>query len=63
MSGATDAAATGAAYAAMSRATLLSYECADVGYGDGPDWAKSKAYFEKAWPAVMASLEKKYAAR
>ena len=34
----------------------------NFGYGDGPDWAKNKAYFEKAWPSVMANLEKKYAA-
>ncbi len=33
----------------------------NFGYGEGPDWARSKAYFEKAWPSVMASLEKKYA--
>ena len=33
----------------------------NFGYGDGADWARSKAYFEKAWPSVMASLEKKYA--
>ena len=32
----------------------------NFGYGEGPDWARSKAYFEKAWPNVMASLEKKY---
>ena len=35
----------------------------NFGYGDGPEWARSKAYFEKAWPAVVGSLEKKYAAR
>jgi len=33
----------------------------NFGYGDGDDWAKTKAYFEKAWPAVMASLEKRFA--
>lgn len=33
----------------------------NFGYGDGDDWAKNKAYFEKAWPNVMASLEKRFA--
>ena len=35
----------------------------NFGYGDGPEWARSKVYFEKAWPAVLGSLEKKYAAK
>ena len=35
----------------------------NFGYGDGPEWARSKAYFEKAWPEVLGSLEKKYAAK
>jgi len=35
----------------------------NFGYGDGPDWAKARAYFEQAWPAVMGNLEKKYAAK
>lgn len=34
----------------------------NFGYGEGPDWARNKAYFEKAWPNVLASLERKYAA-
>jgi uncharacterized protein YndB with AHSA1/START domain len=33
----------------------------NFGYGDGDDWAKTKAYFERAWPAVMAGLEKRFA--
>ena len=33
----------------------------NFGYGDGEDWAKTKAYFERAWPAVMANLEKRFA--
>ena len=33
----------------------------DFGYGEGEEWAKTKAYFEKAWPAVLASLEKRFA--
>jgi hypothetical protein len=33
----------------------------NFGYGEGDEWAKTKAYFEKAWPAVMASLEKHFA--
>jgi hypothetical protein len=33
----------------------------NFGYGEGDEWAKTKAYFEKAWPAVMASLEKRFA--
>ena len=32
----------------------------NFGYGDGEDWAKAKAYFAAAWPAVMANLEKKF---
>ena len=35
----------------------------NFGYGTGEDWAKNKAYFEKAWPAVMGSLEKRFAAK
>jgi uncharacterized protein YndB with AHSA1/START domain len=35
----------------------------NFGYGTGEDWAKTKAYFEKAWPAVMGSLEKRFAAK
>ena len=27
----------------------------NFGYGDGEEWAKNKAYFAAAWPAVMAS--------
>ena len=33
----------------------------NFGYGDGDDWAKTKAYFEKAWANVMSSLEKRFA--
>ena len=32
----------------------------NFGYGEGEDWAKTKAYFEKAWPNVMANLEKRF---
>ncbi len=32
----------------------------NFGYGHGEDWAKTKAYFERAWPAVLASLEKRF---
>ncbi len=35
----------------------------NFGYGDGVEWAKNKAYFAQAWPAVMASLEKRFAAK
>ncbi len=35
----------------------------NFGYGDGEDWTKTKAYFQNAWPAVMASLEKRFAAK
>lgn len=38
--------------------TLRNY-----GYGDGEDWAKTKAYFQRAWPNVMASLAKRFASR
>lgn len=33
----------------------------NFGYGQGEDWMKAKTYFASAWPAVMASLEKRYA--
>ena len=35
----------------------------NFGYGDGEEWAQNKAYFQSAWPAVMASLEKRFAKR
>lgn len=35
----------------------------NFGYGEGEDWAKSKAYFAKAWPAVMANLENRFKAK
>jgi uncharacterized protein YndB with AHSA1/START domain len=35
----------------------------NFGYGYGDDWAKTKAYFAEAWPAVMGSLEKRFAAK
>jgi len=33
----------------------------NFGYGQGDDWQKSKAYFEKAWVAVMDGLQKRFA--
>jgi uncharacterized protein YndB with AHSA1/START domain len=36
--------------------TLRSY-----GYGQGEDWQKAKAYFERAWNSVMDSLQKRFA--
>jgi hypothetical protein len=33
----------------------------NFGYGDGEDWARSREYFARAWPAVMASLEQRFA--
>lgn len=33
----------------------------NFGYGQGEAWMKTKAYFERAWPAVMANLEKRFA--
>ena len=35
----------------------------NFGYGEGEEWAKAKAYFQRAWPNVMASLEKRFAKR
>lgn len=32
----------------------------NFGYGVGEEWAKSKAYFEMAWPAVLGNLEKRF---
>ena len=33
----------------------------NFGYGQGEDWQKSKAYFERAWTSVMESLQKRFA--
>ena len=33
----------------------------NFGYGEGDDWQKSKAYFERAWTSVMDSLQKRFA--
>lgn len=33
----------------------------NFGYGQGEDWQKSKAYFERAWNAVMDNLQKRFA--
>ena len=33
----------------------------NFGYGQGDDWQKSKAYFEKAWVGVMDGLQKRFA--
>jgi uncharacterized protein YndB with AHSA1/START domain len=33
----------------------------NFGYGQGEDWQKSKAYFERAWNSVMDSLQKRFA--
>ena len=33
----------------------------NFGYGDGEDWQKSKAYFERAWNSVMDNLQKHFA--
>jgi uncharacterized protein YndB with AHSA1/START domain len=35
----------------------------NFGYGTGEDWGKTKAYFEQAWPHVMDSLVKRFAAK
>jgi len=35
----------------------------NFGYGAGEDWARNKAQFENAWPAVLGSLEKRFAAK
>lgn len=35
----------------------------NFGYGYGEDWAKTRAYFSNAWPAVMASLQKRFSAK
>ena len=41
--------------------TRTSLTLRNFGYGQGEEWAKTKAYFQQAWPAVMASLEKRFA--
>ena len=33
----------------------------NFGYGQGDDWQKSRAYFERAWNAVMDNLQKRFA--
>ena len=33
----------------------------NFGYGQGEDWQKTKAYFDKAWVNVMDSLQKRFA--
>jgi uncharacterized protein YndB with AHSA1/START domain len=33
----------------------------NFGYGYGEDWDKTKAYFQRAWPAVMDALETRFA--
>jgi uncharacterized protein YndB with AHSA1/START domain len=33
----------------------------NFGYGQGEEWQKSKAYFDKAWVGVMDSLQKRFA--
>jgi uncharacterized protein YndB with AHSA1/START domain len=35
----------------------------NFGYGEGEEWAKTKAYFDRAWNAVMANLEKRFATK
>ncbi len=35
----------------------------NFGYGDGEDWAKTRAYFANAWPAVMGNLQKRFSAK
>ena len=32
----------------------------NFGYGDSEEWAKGRAYFDRAWNAVMASLQKRF---
>ena len=31
----------------------------NFGYGEGEEWAKSRAYFQNIWPVVMDNLERK----
>jgi len=35
----------------------------NFGYGEGEDWAKSRAYFTNAWTNVMASLQKRFSTK
>jgi len=42
-------------------ATHTEVTLRNFGYGTGEDWDKAKAYFQRAWPAVMAGLEKRFA--
>ena len=40
--------------------TVSWFTLRNFGYGQGDDWAKTKAYFVQAWPAVMDSLQKRF---
>jgi uncharacterized protein YndB with AHSA1/START domain len=42
-------------------ATHTEVTLRNFGYGAGDDWAKTKEYFSRAWPSVMANLEKRFA--
>jgi uncharacterized protein YndB with AHSA1/START domain len=42
-------------------ATHTEVTLRNFGYGTGEDWDKAKAYFQRAWPAVMDGLEKRFA--
>jgi uncharacterized protein YndB with AHSA1/START domain len=33
-----------------------------IGYGAGPEWAKTQEYFDKAWGSVLGALAKRFAA-
>ena len=44
-------------------ATHTEVTLRNFGYGVGEDWTKTKEYFARAWPGVMASLEKRFAAK
>jgi hypothetical protein len=35
----------------------------NFGHGAGEVWARNKAHCENAWPAVLGSLEKRFAAK
>ena len=35
----------------------------NFGYGEGEEWAKARAYFDRLWNAVMASLQKRFATK
>ena len=37
-----------------------SFDVTECGWGDGDEWDKTYAYFDRAWASVMANLKKRF---